>query len=158
MSINVQSVFLLALTVAGVAYLTNPVIIVLFFLFFVIPGFVLAELLPFRQLPLEVRLIVNVSIGIALVPLATWLFSIFSIPLTQATVIIFSALFAAAATRIFRFSGFKIEKRLQGLEILLIAILFLALFSRLFPIHNLQIPLFADPALQGMITKLMLVH
>lgn len=158
MNINIPSAILLALTVVGAAYLTNPVIIFLFFLFFVIPGFVLTELLPFRQLPLEVKLILNVSLGIALVPLVTWLFAIFSIPLTQTTVITFLVIFAIASIRIFRFSGFRIEKRLQGLEILLIGILFLSIFSRLFPIHNLQVPPFADPALQGMITRLILIH
>ncbi|MDZ4231673.1 MAG: hypothetical protein U1C72_00270, partial [Candidatus Pacearchaeota archaeon] len=155
MNINIQNAALLILTLITAAFLTSPILVALILLFFVLPGLVLSRLLPFQNLPWEVKVILAVSIGIAAIPLVTWLLKIFSLPLLSLTVIAFVALFAFAAARGIRRISFTFERRWRGFELLLIALLFLSLLSRLFPVNTLQVPPFADPALQGMITRIM---
>lgn len=163
MIFNIPSFIFLLTTLITAVFLSHISIILPILFFFFLQGLLLSRILLKMELPLEERIIVSSGLGMASIPFFSYAFKLLSIPLRIETV---GVLFLILAFWSFKASPFvmpslqnlRVSWRPNVFQLLFIAILLLSLASRLYPIKSLDVPPFADPALEGMVTQLIVQH
>lgn len=131
--------------------------VIAFALAVLLPGFIISRILLPPQLPLSVLLVSTAGAGIAAAPLFTYLLRILSIPLNAWTLGGIIILLAAGAARMQKKRLLRINSSAKDLGTATVLLLFLlaSLVLQLLPVRGLDVPPFADPALQGSIIRMM---
>jgi len=128
-----------------------------FFYLIIIPGFIISNLL-LGRLERHKLAIFSVGAGIAFMPIITFLYKIFFIPLNFITlnliILILIFIFFLKNFKELKKLKFSFQKRYDFCKIILIIILFLGLFTRVYPVKDMNAPPFADPAVEGTIARL----
>jgi len=149
--------FLLAAAVVF-SLLLVPVEIALSFIYLIfVPGFAVSSLL-FGKIERHKLAILSIGAGVALIPIFSFLFKLFSVPLNFLTINI-------TVLGLFLFFVFKNFKKIRNVRIkfkksfdihiiILVIILLLGIFSRICPVMDMNAAPFADPAVEGTIARL----
>jgi len=149
--------FLIILSV--IALIITPLLALSIFIVILIPGLFLVDLLAKNINSVTIKLILSCGLGLSFISFLTFLFKYLKIPLNLFTIIltIFSliSLYYYIKLRNNKIT-IKFSRKIDLLNICLIIILFLGLFTRLYPIRNMLAPLFADPAVEGTIARLII--
>lgn len=137
-----------------------PVEIAISFLYLILlPGFIISNFL-FGKTERHKLIIFSVGVGVAFIPLITFLYKMFFISLNfftiNLTVLFLLFLFVFKNLKKMRKIRFSFKKSYDLYIIILVIILFLGLFSRVYPVKDMNAPLFADPAVEGTIARLII--
>jgi len=150
---------LFAFILLAASAISSPLVVLSFLLLILMPGYILTMLLLKNDLPLPEALILGCGVGISFIALATYAFKFLMIPLnifTAAAILAFLPL--VYVFKCGKAGGFKLKisfnKKINFATTALLIILLLGLFSRLYPIMNMNAPLFADPAVEGTMARL----
>lgn len=143
-----------------ISLISSPLIMLLFLFLILLPGFILTKLFIKNIFSLPELLILSCGVGVAFIALITYLLKIFFIPLNSFTVfiIIISLIlvFYKKELKTIKKIKIKYKKKFNLFSTILIIILFLGLFTRIYPINDMNAPLFADPAVSGTIARLII--
>lgn len=143
------------------SFITSPTFLLLLLVLIIFPGIILLKSIQRTNFGGNEALILSCGIGVAFISLTTYVFKILNLPLNIYTILLtlLSLLFIYTIdNRKMKMLHLKtsFKKTVDPLTTILLIILLLSLFSRVYPIKDMNAPLFADPAVEGTIARLII--
>ena len=154
---NLRTTIYIALMILAIfsliTYLTS-IQFIISLIIILIPGFVITKLL--WKTELISTIIASIGVGLVLIPIITYLLTIFLIPLNPINLSVILIIFSIILVKILYNERKKFELRINFLTLVLFFILVLGLLTRLYSIRNAYASPFTDAIVEGTIAKLII--